>query len=211
MRNPRQMLFAVAVVLVIPCAVGQAGDSEVRVEKVAPGTFAVVQPTARRFNESNSLFVIRDGSVLVVDTQSSLEATGEVIREIRARTKLPVSQLVLTHWHGDHVQGISAYKEHWPEVEVIGHVSVAEDILGRAQPQAFTGIGEQVFAHLVSDLGPVVVFPVQCFLVHIAKYRCHLPISIDFPLFKLIGGTGAASNEFLRHVRDQLHSRAMRA
>lgn len=142
MRNPKQMLLAVAVLLVIPCAVGQAGDSEVRVEKVAPGTFAVVQPTARRFNESNSLFVIRDGSVLVVDTQSSLEATGEVIREIRARTKLPVSQLVLTHWHGDHIQGISAYKEHWPEVEVIGHVSVAEDIRARAQPQADEEIGQ---------------------------------------------------------------------
>jgi glyoxylase-like metal-dependent hydrolase (beta-lactamase superfamily II) len=108
---------------------------------VAPGVFAVLQPTARRFNESNSVFVVRQDGVLVVETQSSLAATAAVIREIRARTELPVRQLVLTHWHGDHVQGISAYREAWPEVEVIGHSSLVEDIRSRAEPQADEEIG----------------------------------------------------------------------
>ncbi len=119
----------------------RARAAEPTVEEVAPGTFAVLQPTARRFNESNSLFVLRPEGVLVVDTQSSLEATGAVIREIRSRTELPVTHLILTHWHGDHVQGISAYREAWPGVEVIGHSTVAEDIRGRAEPQADEEIG----------------------------------------------------------------------
>jgi len=143
MRNPRQIFLApvLAVALVLAGDASRAADTALRVEQVAPGTFAVLQPKARRFNESNSLFVIRRDSVLVVDTQSSREVTGAVILEIQARTELPVSHLVLTHWHGDHVQGISAYRELWPEVEVIGHATVAEDIRGRAQPQADEEIG----------------------------------------------------------------------
>ena len=122
--------------LAAAAAPAPAADDRPSAEQVAPGVFAVLQPTARRFNESNSLFVIRRDGVLVVDTQSTREATAAVIHEIRARTELPVSHLVLTHWHGDHVQGISAYREIWPEVEVIGHATVAEDIRGRAEPQA---------------------------------------------------------------------------
>lgn len=125
-----------AVALLPPGVAAPAAASEVRVEELAPGVFAALQPEARRFNESNSLFVIRPDGVLVVDAQSTLAATGAVIREIRARTELPVTHLILTHWHGDHVQGISAYREAWPEVEVIGHATVAEDIGDRAQPQA---------------------------------------------------------------------------
>ncbi len=111
-------------------------DTGPRVEEVAPGVFAVLQPEARRFQESNSLFFIRNSGVLVVDTQSSLAATWAVIRAIEARTALPVRHLVLTHWHGDHVQGISAYRERWPGVEVVAYKTVAEDIRGRAEPQA---------------------------------------------------------------------------
>jgi glyoxylase-like metal-dependent hydrolase (beta-lactamase superfamily II) len=143
MHKPRAIPVAAALVLALVLTVdaGRAADSELRVEKVAPATFAVLQPTARRFNESNSLFVIRESSVLVVDTQSSLEATMAVIGEIRARTELPVTHLILTHWHGDHVQGVAAYRKRWPEVEVIGHASVAEEIRTRAQPQADEEIG----------------------------------------------------------------------
>jgi glyoxylase-like metal-dependent hydrolase (beta-lactamase superfamily II) len=143
MRAPRKAVFAVTVLTALaPGGLpARAGAAAPTVEEVAPGTFAVLQPTARRFNESNSLFAIGEEGVLVVDTQSTLEATGVTIREIRARTELPVTHLVLTHWHGDHVQGISAYREAWPEVEVIGHATVAEDIRGRAEPQADEEIG----------------------------------------------------------------------
>ena len=142
MRTARQLrAAAIAVALLLPASAGRAADSGPRVEEVAPGVFAALQPEARRFNESNSLFVVGEAGVLVVDTQSSLEATRAVIAEIRQRTELPVRHLVLTHWHGDHVQGISAYREAWPEVQVIGHETVAEDIRGRAEPQADEEIG----------------------------------------------------------------------
>ena len=137
MHSLRQLLSvsALMLALAVPSA-SRAAERDVRVEEVAPGVFAVLQPQPRRFNESNSLFAIREDGVLVVDTQSTPAATGAVIDEIRARTELPVRHLVLTHWHGDHVQGIAAYREIWPEVEVIGHATVAEDIRGRAEPHA---------------------------------------------------------------------------
>jgi len=142
-RHRTQTRFALLALVALAAGArpAPAAAAEPVVEKVADGTFAVLQPTARRFNESNSLFVIRAGGVLVVDTQSTLEATGAVIRAIRERTDLPVTHLILTHWHGDHVQGIAAYREAWPEVEVIGHSSLPEEIRGRAEPQADEEIG----------------------------------------------------------------------
>lgn len=109
--------------------------SELRVEGLSPSAYAVLQPAENRFNDSNTLFVIRENGLLVVDTQASLTATRAVIAEIRSRTQLPVRHLVLTHWHGDHVQGIAAYREVWPDVEVVGHASLRVDIPERAQPQ----------------------------------------------------------------------------
>lgn len=132
------LVAALALALGLSGPRSQAADAgaEPRVEELAPGIFAVLQPEARRFQESNSLFFIRNSGVLVVDTQSSLAATQAVIRAVEARPALPVSHLVLTHWHGDHVQGIAAYRARWPGVEVVAHKTVAEDIRGRAEPQA---------------------------------------------------------------------------
>ena len=136
------LIPALTLTLALSGSRSQAADTDTgsdtgpRVEEVAPGVFAVLQPEARRFQESNSLFFVRNSGVLVVDTQSSLAATQAVIRAVEARTALPVRHLVLTHWHGDHVQGISAYRERWPGVEVVAYRTVAEDIRDRAEPQA---------------------------------------------------------------------------
>jgi glyoxylase-like metal-dependent hydrolase (beta-lactamase superfamily II) len=124
-----------ALTVLLAQALLAAEASDLTVTEIADGVFAVVQPFENRFNESNSGFFVGESGVLVIDSQSSPDATRKVIAEIRARTELPVRHLVLTHWHGDHVQGITAYREAWPTVEVIGHLSLEEDIRGRAQTQ----------------------------------------------------------------------------
>lgn len=127
----------VAACLLGMCAQGVPGQAgvEVRVEKVADGVYAVQPPPAMRFDESNAAVIIRDDGVLVVDTQTAPSAARAVIAEIRKLTDKPVRWVVNTHWHGDHVQGNSAYREAFPGAQFIAHVNTREDIEKRAIPQ----------------------------------------------------------------------------
>jgi cyclase len=96
-------------------------DAVFRLDSLAAGVYAAVvlrEPDAYAF--ANSLVVIGDSGVLVVDTQQSPRAARALIREIEALTDLPVRWVVNTHWHGDHVNGNSAYRARWPAVEFHG-------------------------------------------------------------------------------------------
>lgn len=84
---------------------------------------------------ANSLIVLRDDHVLVVDSRHTPREAEELIDEVRRLTDLPVRYLVNTHFHGDHVQGNQAFRKHHPDVRIIGHQSVAEDMrdVGRSR------------------------------------------------------------------------------
>ncbi|UCE03306.1 MAG: MBL fold metallo-hydrolase [Candidatus Latescibacterota bacterium] len=103
--------------------------------EVAPGVHAVLQPGAQRFDDSNSVVLIGDEDVLVVDAQASADQVRALLAKLREMTNNPVRALVNTHWHGDHTQGNSLYVEAFGEqLEIVAHTSVLEDIPGRAKP-----------------------------------------------------------------------------
>ena len=88
--------------------------------EVGPGIIAFVAPeTTSQFVSGNSVAVIGDDGVLVVDSGQFPALTKKMIAEIRKRTDKPVRYLVNTHWHLDHMTGNSAYKEEYPEISII--------------------------------------------------------------------------------------------
>jgi cyclase len=115
----------------------QAGSGQeiFQLDTIAPGVIVaqvVRDPAAYAF--ANSLIVIGDDGVLVVDTQQSTTAARALIAEIARITAAPVRWVVNTHWHADHVNGNQAYAAAFPDVEFIAHESLTEDmaILGTA-------------------------------------------------------------------------------
>lgn len=137
--NPRAWLLAALASLGATAAIGQ---SPVEVNQVAAGVYVVQPPAAMRFDESNAVVIIREDGVLVVDTQTAPSAARAVIAEIRKLTTIPVRRVVYTHWHGDHVQGSSAYRETFPAVEFLAHANTREDIEKRAMPQIVEEIAD---------------------------------------------------------------------
>lgn len=104
--------------------------------ELAPGVLAaVVVPRPPHYAFANSLVVDLGDGLLVVDTQQSPDAARALIEELRRRWTIPVRWVVNTHWHGDHVLGNSAYRDHWPEVRLIGHPTHPEDIATRTREQ----------------------------------------------------------------------------
>ena len=93
-------------------------------QQVAPGVWAAVLREKGQFAVTNSLIVVSDDGVLVVDTQQSAPAVQEIIAKVRELTSQPVRWVVNTHEHLDHVGGNDAYRQEFgSEVRVLGHVN----------------------------------------------------------------------------------------
>ena len=60
---------------------------------------------------SNAGFVVTPGGVVVVDALGSPHAAGRLLKAIRQRTDQPVTDVVLTHYHADHIYGLQVFKQ----------------------------------------------------------------------------------------------------
>ena len=95
--------------------------------KVADGIHAFMpRRTDTPIVSGNSIAVIGDDGVLVVDSGHFPSATRRMIGEIRALTRQPVRFLVNTHWHPDHIRGNAIYREAFPGVAIVSTSSTRD-------------------------------------------------------------------------------------
>jgi quinoprotein relay system zinc metallohydrolase 2 len=118
------------------------------VTEIAPGAFVRQGTTAlpdpvNGGAIANIGFIIGRESVAVIDTGGSL-CDGLALREaIRARTALPVSAIINTHVHPDHIFGNAAFAG--PGVAILAH---------RNLPRALAERGEHYLRSYGAQLGP---------------------------------------------------------
>lgn len=109
------------------------------VEVLAPGVWALLrrEPPGLWFEANNVLIELGEG-VVVVDANLGLQATREVLAELRRLTPRPVTHVINTHWHEDHVLGNGVWREAFPQARFVGHASTARDFgeTGRANRAA---------------------------------------------------------------------------
>ncbi len=92
-----------------------AADVPMTVVQVAPrcyfvqGQTALGTPANQNFI-SNAGFVVTDTSVVVIDALGSPALAQRLLEKIRSVTPLPVSHVILTHYHADHVYGLQTFK-----------------------------------------------------------------------------------------------------
>ena len=91
------------------------------------------EPLALAVN-GNSLFVVNDDHVVVVDAQFTRQATQENLAALRRITSKPVRYVVNTHWHDDHVAGNQTYRDTFPDVRFIAHTNTRADLIERGRP-----------------------------------------------------------------------------
>lgn len=103
-------------------------------QEVAPGVFAhlgqIAEPDrTNRGDISNIGFVIGQDSVAVIDTGSAPWMGEGTWRAIRAQTDKPVSHVILTHMHPDHVFGTAPLAA--SGAQVIGHAGLTRALVDR--------------------------------------------------------------------------------
>ena len=87
------------------------------------GESALGSPANRNFI-SNAGFVVTPAGVVVIDALGSPALARELMEEIRRRTGKPVTHVVLTHYHADHIYGLQEFKR--AGAKVIAHRSALE-------------------------------------------------------------------------------------
>jgi len=105
------------------------------VQELGRGVYAIVRSLPSGFYfESNSVFIVTNGGVVVVDSQFTRAATRAALGALRELTGQPVRYVINTHWHVDHISGNQVYREAFPDAEFIAHASMREDLSSEGLP-----------------------------------------------------------------------------
>jgi glyoxylase-like metal-dependent hydrolase (beta-lactamase superfamily II) len=97
--------------------------------RFAPPRFVEVMPgihLAQGFDFSDFAFVDTGAGIVVIDTGSNDRHMREALAELRKKTAAPITHVILTHAHWDHVGGLSAVNG--AGVQVIAQVNFAEEL-----------------------------------------------------------------------------------
>src|SRR3712207_4070524 len=142
-------LITIAVVLLV-CPAASAQAQKLEMVKIADGVYGAIFSEPRMDPvESNSLVVMGDDGVLVLDANRTPAGARGVIAEIRKLTDKPVRYVVNSHWHDDHIFGNQSYKEAFPGVEFVAHRNTREDMEKLAFPHIQGGVNR--FTKALSD------------------------------------------------------------
>jgi len=116
---------------------------------VAPGIVAFIEKPGHAIVSGNTVAIIGDDAVAVVDTGQHPRLAREIIARLRALTPKPVRYVVNTHWHNDHVAGNAIYAEAFPEARFIAHAFTARLLAQEIPPY----LGESCMKFLERESG----------------------------------------------------------
>jgi cyclase len=100
--------------------------------KIAEGIYAFITPEERSgFQAGNSIAIIGDDGVLIIDSGNLPSATRRQIAELRTLTSQPVRYVVNTHWHPDHNLGNATWRAAFPHLSIVGTSATRAGIVER--------------------------------------------------------------------------------
>ncbi len=128
------------------------GTDTHNVDELAPGVYFLHEAGAITVM-SNSLVIVNDDDVVVVDSNVTPAAAEGLLATIRGITDKPISYLINTHYHFDHAHGNQSFP---PEVLIVGHEYTREklapaDALEDATFVSFKGLFRQNLESLEAD------------------------------------------------------------
>lgn len=137
--------------LAAPAPAPGASAWDLEIVPLKPGIWLIRRPDVlRQPVEPNVLVVVNERDVVVVDGGGIPRSAANAIALIRSVTKNPVSTLVNTHWHGDHVLGNQVYRATWPDVRIVSHPNTRRDMTGA--PMRYVQRARGQFEPFLADL-----------------------------------------------------------
>ncbi len=89
---------------------------------LAPGVWAAIRSDPFALpQEGNAVFVVTDEGVVLFDAGGSPAMGEAIVGKVRSVTGQPITHVVLSHWHGDHMRGLQAIRAAFPGVQILAH------------------------------------------------------------------------------------------
>jgi len=103
------------------------------IRSVVDGVWLIAQPQPFHVQPIGNVVVIEqsDGLVLI-DGGGSPGAGRRIVELVRSVSGKPVKAVAITHWHGDHVLGLSSIVQAWPTAEIIATDITDAHLRGRS-------------------------------------------------------------------------------
>lgn len=112
------------------------------IEKVAEGVYAALARPSALINSNAAIFVDSE-DVVVMDTHSKPSAAAALIAQIRKEiTPKPVRYVVNSHFHWDHIQGNSGYREAFPKAEFVASEATRQLMAKESRSRLKTSLDE---------------------------------------------------------------------
>lgn len=100
----------------------QSTDVYLDIQKLADGVYAAIRKEPPGLAvDANVLFIINENDVVLVDANIGPESAGATLRALRSLTGKPISAIVATHYHDDHMGGTQTFLKDSPKAELIAH------------------------------------------------------------------------------------------
>jgi len=96
----------------------------------------------------NIAFLVTRKGVVVVDAGSTPSNGKKIITLIRTVTRKPIKYLILTHLHGDNINGISAYPK---DVQIIAHANLEKNYI-KCNEQQLKKYKENILPNYIENL-----------------------------------------------------------
>lgn len=122
--------------------------------KVAPGVWTFAQPRFQVQPIGNVTLIEQADGLVLVDSGGSPGSARRLIAEIRRLSAKPVKAVVITHWHGDHPQGLSEILRAWPGARTIATTATQAHLRDRRTmntPAVFDAAADEAFQKQTHD------------------------------------------------------------
>ncbi|MBX3484782.1 MBL fold metallo-hydrolase [Phenylobacterium sp.] len=87
--------------------------------KVAPGVWLLMEPKFVPQPIGNVTVIEQADGLVLIDAGGSPGSARRIVHAIKGLSPKPVKAVVITHWHGDHPQGLSEVLKVWPRARTI--------------------------------------------------------------------------------------------
>jgi len=107
-----------------PDLVAQNTQFAKEIHKLSPSVF-----TAVGYAASNVHFLVGASGIVLIDTTETTQAAENILADFRAISDLPITTIIYTHSHRDHISGATVFAE-GRDVEVIAADNFLSDLVG---------------------------------------------------------------------------------
>src|SRR3954449_1060017 len=135
----RALFPALLISLVAVPATGQTRNAAAGTVDIRPFTALEINPKVHLLTMPEEWYAEAIGNVILIEQSDGFvvidsgfnAANGRaVVRYAKSLADKPIKAVMITHWHGDHPQGISAIRDAYPKVRIISTRGTEAGMLG---------------------------------------------------------------------------------